>query len=170
MERTFERDRRDYSGTPRDPIVKPATGTSREQAKAGETIMELFEQYAAENPTGIATDNIAQARRDVGSFLDYAGQSLPANRIDKKAVREWKALLMKFPVKATESKEFTGKTIAQIVRHNEKVGKPGDHSLDDEPLTCRLQRLLHLAGASRLPSLVHPHKAVSFLLTTTLSK
>ncbi|MBZ9757865.1 site-specific integrase [Mesorhizobium sp. ESP6-5] len=124
LERTLERDRGDYSGTPRDPIVKPATGTSREQAKPGETIMELFEQYAAENPKGIATDTIAQARRDVGSFLDYAGHNLPAHRIDKKAVREWKALLMKFPVKATESKEFAGKTIAQIVRHNEKVGKP----------------------------------------------
>ncbi|RUY31687.1 site-specific integrase [Mesorhizobium sp. M7A.F.Ca.US.001.04.1.1] len=124
LERTLERDRGDYSGTPRDPIVKPATGTSREQAKSGETIMELFEQYAAENPKGIATDTIAQARRDVGSFLDYAGHNLPAHRIDKKAVREWKALLMKFPVKATESKEFAGKTIAQIVRHNEKIGKP----------------------------------------------
>ncbi|TGU87732.1 site-specific integrase [Mesorhizobium sp. M00.F.Ca.ET.151.01.1.1] len=124
LERTLERDRGDYSGTPRDPIVKPATGAAREQAKPGETIMELFEQYAAENPKGIATDTIAQARRDVGSFLDYAGHNLPAHRIDKKAVREWKALLMKFPVKATESKEFAGKTIAQIVRHNEKVGKP----------------------------------------------
>lgn len=124
LERTLERDRGDYSGAPRDPIVKPVTGASREQAKPGETIMELFEQYAAENPKGIATDTIAQARRDVGSFLDYAGHNLPAHRIDKKAVREWKALLMKFPVKATESKEFAGKTIAQIVRHNEKVGKP----------------------------------------------
>lgn len=124
LERTLERDRGEYGGTPRDPIVKPATGPAREQAKPGETIMELFEQYAAENPKGIATDTIAQARRDVGSFLDYAGHNLPAHRIDKKAVREWKALLMKFPVKATESREFAGKTIAQIVRHNEKIGKP----------------------------------------------
>ncbi|WP_353640817.1 DUF6538 domain-containing protein [Mesorhizobium sp. WSM2239] len=124
LERTLERDRGDYSGTPKDPIVKSAAGTSREQAAPGETIMELFERYAAENPKGIATGTIAQARRDVGSFVDYVGSTCPVHRIDKKAVREWKALLLKYPVKATESKAFAGMTLAQIVRHNEKVGKP----------------------------------------------
>lgn len=124
LEATLKRDKGDYTHTPADPIVKPATGTVREQAAPGETIMELFEQYAAENPKGIATDTIAQARRDVGSFVDYVGSTCPVHRIDKKAVREWKALLMKFPVKATESKDFAGMKIAQIVRHNEKVGKP----------------------------------------------
>ncbi|MES0167810.1 site-specific integrase [Mesorhizobium sp. M0027] len=124
LERTVERDQGDYSGTPKDPIVKPASGTSREQAAPGEGIMELFEQYAAENPKGIATDTIAQARRDVGSFVDYVGSTCPVHRMDKKAVREWKALLMKYPVKATESSVFAGMKLAQIVRHNEKVGKP----------------------------------------------
>ncbi|MDN2582147.1 DUF6538 domain-containing protein [Aquibium sp. ELW1220] len=124
LERTLERDRGDYGGTPRDPIVKPATGTSRERAKPGETIMELFETYAAENPRGIATDTIAQARRDVGTFVDHVGSTCPARRIDKKAVREWKALLARYPVKATETKDFVGMKITQIVRHNEKVGKP----------------------------------------------
>ncbi|MER9586546.1 site-specific integrase [Mesorhizobium sp. M0276] len=124
LERTIERDKGDYSGTPKDPIVKPASGTSREQAAPGEGIMELFEQYAAENPKGIATDTIAQARRDVGSFVDYVGSTCPIHRMDKKAVREWKALLMKYPVKATESSVFAGMKLAQIVRHNEKVGKP----------------------------------------------
>lgn len=124
LEATLKRDKGDYTHTPADPIVKPTTGTSREQAAPGEAIMELFEQYAAENPKGIATDTIAQARRDVGSFVDYVGSTCPVDRIDKKAVREWKALLMKFPVKATESSAFAGMKIAQIVRHNEKVGKP----------------------------------------------
>lgn len=124
LEATLKRDKGDYTHTPADPIVKPATGTSREQAAPGETIMELFEQYAAENPKGIATDTIAQARRDVGSFADYVGSTCPIHRIDKKAVREWKALLMKFPVKATETSAFASMSIAQIVRHNEKVGKP----------------------------------------------
>jgi integrase len=124
LERTLERDRGDYSGAPKDPIVKPATGTSREQAKPGETILELFEVYAAENPKSISVDTIAQARRDVGTFVDYVGSTCPVGRIDKKAVREWKALLMRYPVKATETKDFAGMKIAQIVRHNEKVGKP----------------------------------------------
>jgi integrase len=124
LEATLKRDKGDYTHVPADPIVKPATGTAREQAKLGESIMELFEQYAAENPKGIATDTIAQARRDVGSFVDYVGSTCPVHRIDKKAVREWKALLMKYPVKATESSAFAGMKLAQIVRHNETVGKP----------------------------------------------
>ncbi|RWB08987.1 MAG: integrase [Mesorhizobium sp.] len=124
LQRTLERDQGDYGGSPKDPIVKPATGTSREQAAPGEGIMDLFEQYAAENPKGIATDTIAQARRDVGTFVDYVGSTCPVHRIDKKAVREWKGLLMKLPVKATESSAFAGMKLAQIVRHNEKIGKP----------------------------------------------
>lgn len=124
LERTLERDRGDYAGTPRDPIVKPATGTSREQAAPGETIMELFEQYARENPKAITADTINQARRDIGTFVDYVGSTCPVHRIDKKAVREWKALLVRYPVKATESKAFGGMKLAQIVRHNETVGKP----------------------------------------------
>lgn len=124
LEATLKRDKGDYTHAPTDPIVKPATGTSREQAKPGETIMELFEQYAAENPNNITADTLAQGRRDVGMFVDHVGSNCPVHRIDKKAVREWKALLMRYPVKATESKAFAGMKLAQIVRHNEKVGKP----------------------------------------------
>lgn len=124
LERTLERDQGDYSGNPRDPIVKPATGTAREQAAPGETIMDVFEQYAAENPNGITADTLNQARRDIGTFVDHVGSTCPVHRIDEKAVREWKALLMKYPVKATESKAFAGMRLAQIVKHNEVVGKP----------------------------------------------
>lgn len=124
LERTLERDQGDYSGTPKDPIVKPATGTSREQAAPGEGIMELFEQYARENPNGVKADTLNQARRDIGTFVDHVGSTCPVRRIDKKAAREWKSLLMKYPVKASESKAFAGMRLAQIVKHNETIGKP----------------------------------------------
>lgn len=124
LERTLERDRGDYSGTPKDPIVKPATGKARETAAPGESIMEAFAIYERENPNNIKADTLAQARRDIGTFVDYVGSTRPVHRIDKKAVREWKALLMKYPVKATETKAFEGMKIAQIVKHNETIGKP----------------------------------------------
>ncbi|UVC10193.1 tyrosine-type recombinase/integrase [Rhizobium sp. TH2] len=124
LERTFERDHGDYTGAPTDPIVKPAIGTARETAAPGETIMELFAAYERENPKGITADTLKQARRDIGTFVDLVGSTCPVHRIDKKAVREWKALLIRYPVKATETKAFTGMKIAQIVKHNEKVGKP----------------------------------------------
>lgn len=124
LERTLERDNGDYSGTPKDPIIKPVTGTARKQAVKGETILELFQIYAAENPRNISSDTLNQARRDIGTFVDYVGSNCPVSRMDKKAVREWKALLMRYPVKASETKAFSGMKIAQIVKYNEKVGKP----------------------------------------------
>ncbi|KAB0679513.1 DUF6538 domain-containing protein [Aureimonas leprariae] len=124
LERTLERDRGDYGEAPRDPIVKPAAGGSRERAEPGEGIMELFEIYARENPKGIATDTLNQARRDVGTFAETLGRSAPARRIDKRAVREWKALLVRAPVKWQETKAFAGMTLAQAVRANDAIGKP----------------------------------------------
>ncbi|MDW9812094.1 DUF6538 domain-containing protein [Sinorhizobium meliloti] len=124
LERTLERDRGDYSGAPKDPIVTPATGKVRETAAPGESIMEVFAIYERENPNNIKADTLAQARRDVGIFVDYVGSNCPVHRIDKKAVREWKALLLKYPVKATETKAFEGMKLAQIVKHNATVGKP----------------------------------------------
>lgn len=124
LERTLERDAGNYSGAPTDPIVKPAATRAREAAAPGETVMELFETYARENPRSITPDTIAQARRDIGTFVDHVGATCPASKIDKKAVREWKALLMLYPVKATETKAFEGMKIKQIVDHNKTVGKP----------------------------------------------
>lgn len=124
LERTLERDAGDYSGRPTDPIVKPAFAAPRETAAPGQSIMELFEVYARENPRSITLDTLAQARRDVGLFVDHVGKTYPVSKIDKRAVREWKALLMVYPVKAAESKAFLGMKIAQIVKHNAEVGKP----------------------------------------------
>lgn len=124
LKRSFERDAGDYTGRPSDPIVKPVTGSAREAAALGETIMELFENYARENPNQIKPDTLAQARRDVGLFVEYVGSTCPVHRIDKKAVREWKALLLKYPVKASETKAFEGMKLAQIVKHNETIKKP----------------------------------------------
>ncbi len=124
LQRTLERDKGDFTGAPKDPIIKPAVGDAREAAAPGETIMELFEKYARENPNQIKPDTLAQARRDVGLFVEYVGSTFPVHRIDKKAVREWKALLLQYPVKASETKAFEGMKLAQIVKQNETVKKP----------------------------------------------
>ena len=124
LQRTLERDRGDYTGQPHDPIVRPATGARRELAKPGETIMEVFELFAAENKNGVAQDRINQSRRDIGTFVQMVGASFPISRITKVEVREWKQLLQKYPVKATETKIFAGMNIHQIVKANEKAGKP----------------------------------------------
>lgn len=124
LQRAIERDRGDYTGQPSDPLVKPATGPRREVAKPGESIMEIFEIFASENPRGVAKDRVNQCRRDISSFVDLVGAGFPIAKISKAEVREWKQLLVKYPVKATETNVFKGMKIEQIVKANEKIGKP----------------------------------------------
>ncbi|ALN73592.1 site-specific integrase [Aureimonas sp. AU20] len=124
LERSLERDAGDYSGTSKDPVVTPPTGTAHETAKPGETIMELFEKYARQNPNGVAPDTLNQARRDIRSFIEVHGTGFPAHRIDKPAVAAWMDLLELYPVKATETKAFAGMKLPEIVKENERIGKP----------------------------------------------
>lgn len=124
LQRTLERDGGDYTGQPRDPLVKPPSGARREFAKPGEGIMEIFEIFASENPRGVAKDRVDQCRRDIGTFVQLVGASFPIAKISKAEVREWKQILVKFPVKGTEAKAFAGMNIQQIVKANEKVAKP----------------------------------------------
>jgi len=124
LQRTLERDKGDYTGEPRDPLVRPAIGPRRERAKPGESIMEIFEIFASENPRGVAKDRVDQCRRDIRTFVEMVGANFPIAKISKAEVRDWKQLLVKYPVKATETKAFAGMNIQQIVKANEKVGKP----------------------------------------------
>jgi integrase len=124
LQRTLERDAGDYSGEPRDQLVRPPSGIRRATAKPGESIMEIFELFASENPRGVAADRVNQCRRDTATFVELVGAGFPLSLITKTEVRAWKQLLMKYPVKATETKAFAGMNISQIVKANEKVGKP----------------------------------------------
>ncbi len=124
LARTLERDAGDYTGTPRDPLVKSPTGGAREYAKPGETIMDLFDAYARENRKGIKADTLNQSRAAVANFVSLVGRSFPPSKIDKKAVREWKAILLQLPVRAGDTKAFQGMSPREIVKANEKIGKP----------------------------------------------
>jgi integrase len=86
--------------------------------------MELFEQYARENPKSVKQDTINQSRMAVGLFADSVGPRFPVSGIDKKAVRGWKTLLMTYPVKSAEIAAFKGMSLREIVKANEKLGKP----------------------------------------------
>ncbi|RGP37704.1 site-specific integrase [Pseudotabrizicola alkalilacus] len=124
LQRGQERDRGDYTGQAKDPIVRPAFGPRRQTAKPGESIMEVFEIFASENPRGVAKDRVDQCRRDIGTFVETVGASFPIGMITKAEVRTWKQLLVKYPVKATETKVFAGMNIHQFIKANEKIGKP----------------------------------------------
>lgn len=127
LERTLERDRGDYTGQPRDPLVKPPTAEKRaemEVAPPGESIAEAVEAFRTENPRNVSKGRIEEACRDIGVFMETVGPSFPVSKLTKKHVREWKALLIKYPLRATEVAEFRGMTIRQIVEANEQAKRP----------------------------------------------
>ncbi|KAA8606014.1 integrase [Salipiger aestuarii] len=124
LQRSLERDRGDYSGQPADPIVHPATGERRAPAKKGETIAEVLEKFTSENPNRVTPDRIHQTGRDIETFIGMVGSTFPVSAIDKIAVREWKALLIKYPLRATHVNELKGMSIEQIVKANEKLKRP----------------------------------------------
>lgn len=121
--RAGERDLGNYAGMPADPIVTRPAKTA-EVAKPGERLMDLFEQYVKENPKAISQATIMQARRDIGTFIELVGEDFPVSNLDKKAVREWKALLQEYPVKAAEIAIFKGMNFRETIEANRRLKEP----------------------------------------------
>lgn len=133
FKRQDERDEGNFNGSPILPILvnaDPEKGVSTESGKdkdksegEGEGVLDLFRQYSKENAKGIKQDTLKQGHRDVSLFVDAMAVK-HVGGIVKKAVREWKALLLRYPVKAAEMNVFKGKTMQQIISANEKLQKP----------------------------------------------
>jgi integrase len=119
LRRAEEHDRGDFTGKPNDPAVKAPAPNLHVIAAPGEGVMELFETFATENPKKVKPDTIRMNREIVGWFAQHVGPTFPASKIDKKAVREWKQALAKFPIKAAEVRDFRGLTFKKIIAANE---------------------------------------------------
>lgn len=127
LERSLERDLGDFTGQPRDPLVKPPTLDRRGAcavAAPGESIAESVAAFKKENPRNVSKSRIEEACRDISIFIDTVGPGFPVANISKKQVREWKALLIEYPVRATEVTEFRGMTMAQTVEANREKKRP----------------------------------------------
>lgn len=116
-------DRRD-EGEPVDIRDKLVSEPAVPRAKPGEEIMELFEAFARENPRGNVKDSINTSRRDVALFVSTLPPRSSVKAITRRAVADWKALLVQWPVKATETTEFRGMSMAEVVERNKDVKKP----------------------------------------------
>jgi integrase len=127
LERSLERDLGDFAGQPRDPLVKPPTLDRRgtgEVAAPGESIGEAVAAFRKENPRNVSKSRMDESCRDISIFIDTVSPGFPVAKISKKQVREWKALLMEYPVRATEITEFRGMTMAKIVEANREKKRP----------------------------------------------
>lgn len=127
LEHTLERDQGDYAGLPRDSLVKPPSQARRsevEVAAPGESIAEALEAFKKENPRNISRSRMDESCRDIGIFMEIVSPTFPVAKITKKHVREWKTLLMRYPVRATEVVTLRGMNIHQAVKANDDLKRP----------------------------------------------
>lgn len=124
LKRADELDQGEFGYQPRDRLITPTMSTRKPVAPAGDSILDIFDKFALENPKKVDTDRLRQQRRDLTLFLDVVGRRAPMSAITRAAVRDFKQLLLRYPVKASESGAFKGMTLQQAVEHNTKVGKP----------------------------------------------
>ena len=83
--------------------------------------MEAGDGFKNENPCNVSMGRMNESCCDIGIFIETVGPTFPINSITKKHVREWKALLMKYPVRAMEVVVFRGMSINQIVAANDEL-------------------------------------------------
>ncbi len=124
LKRYMEREKGDYTGEPRDPIVVEPSSLEKKIGMVGEGIMELFSKYEAENPNNIRPETLHQARRDVQHFADFVGFRVLACNINRRHVRNWKEILAEWPVKASETAAFAGLGIRETVLKNKNSKQP----------------------------------------------
>lgn len=126
LDRYAERERGDYTGHPKDPIItEPAVRTDATVTSTPtETIMGLFAKYERENPNDIRPESLKQARRDVQHFADFAGSRTRPSKVSKAMVGDWQDLLADYPVKATETSIFKGMSPVEIVAANKALDTP----------------------------------------------
>lgn len=125
LERAAERDAGNWTGVPADPIVVPADLTQGKRVAApGETLMELYDKFKAERIGDARPDTWDQNRKIVKLFAEFVGEASHVSVITRKAVRNWKQELARWPVKAADSKAFQGMSFRKVIEANETVKKP----------------------------------------------
>jgi len=125
LERSLERDAGNWSGKPADPLVTPPDPTKGQRfAASGETILELFARYEQEKAGSVTPDTWAQNRIIVRWFAEHLSETAHVSAFTRKAVRDWKHKLAKWPIKATKVAEFQGMDFNKIVEANETLKRP----------------------------------------------
>lgn len=106
------------------PVAAPAEGTTGQKLAApGETIMELYDTFKKEKAATANADTWDQNRKIVQRFAEFIGETSHISAINRKAIRDWKQGLGKWPVKAADVKEFKNLSFREILEANKVVKK-----------------------------------------------
>ena len=124
LNRAEERDRGDYTGAPKDPIISAPIGVIRPAVKRGETIIGLYERFKKEKIGSATEDTWNQSEKVIQLLAEFIGTSEHISNLDRKRIRDFKTNLFEWPVKAAEIKEFSGLKFLDVIKKNEKLAKP----------------------------------------------
>jgi integrase len=124
LERAEERDRGDFTGTPRDAIVRPPLHVSQAVAAPGESIVELFDRFQREKAGAVTADTWQGNRKVVQLFAEFVGETAHVSAVNRKSLRDFKAELFKWPIKAADTKAFAGMSFRKVIEANARIGKP----------------------------------------------
>jgi integrase len=125
LQRTFERDKGDFAGTPTDPVVAPPDHLhGRRVAAPGEKIMDLYAIFAAEKKESVRPDTLKQNQIMVSTFAEFVGETSHVTAITRKAFRDWKQALGQYPANATKQKAFAGMSFRKVVETNGTLKRP----------------------------------------------
>jgi integrase len=106
------------------PVAAAAEGTTGQKLAApGETIMELYDTFKKEEAATANADTWDQNRKIVQRFAEFIGKTSHISAITRKAIRDWKQALGKWPVKAADVKEFKNLSFREIIEANKVVKK-----------------------------------------------
>ena len=121
LKRAAERDDGDWSGEPKDKLVRPPTRVAH---PVGERIVEVFDRFRREAPGRVSPDGWDQNRKIVVLFDQFVGGGAHVSALNRKNVRDWKAELFKWPRRVADTGAFRGLTFSEVIRRNEEVEKP----------------------------------------------
>ncbi|WP_157961948.1 site-specific integrase [Acuticoccus kandeliae] len=112
------RDNGNFTLSAMDPMV-----LRKPEPPAKSRMSALFETYAETNPGGVKPDKINTDRYAIGLFVEYAGDLDPA-AVTRDHIREWRKLLVCYPVRAAQMSSFKDMPIRAVIEANGTLRKP----------------------------------------------
>jgi integrase len=86
--------------------------------------MELYDRFRRESGAAVTGDSWNQNRKLVVLFDEFVGGKQHVSALTRKNVRDWKANLFNWPVKAADMTVFKGLTFLEVIEKNVRIGKP----------------------------------------------
>lgn len=149
LEHTLERDRGDYSGQPRDPLLtapdpEPEAAPSIPVAGTGMTLSGALSAFHKERTAGgstLAPKTMEEHRNAVRMFSEFMGGEVAVRLITKKNVIDYKQALLETPNRY--AMRFPGLTLPQAIKANGKLAEPFSTLA---PKTINMKWLSHLSS------------------------